>query len=100
MGQIIRMHQAEHELGCRQVAGHADDTAVDASVALDFYPVSRPPGRVAAIGALSHHALDARQELEPVLREVHVSRLLDELQAGMSCFEQPLELFATDRQRL
>ena len=93
VGARIGVHEANDQPRGVEIPSHAHNDAVDGSVALDVEPVSPSPWRITTICAFGHHSFDARQQ--PVLREMEVGRLLDELKAGVQRFPQPPEAFAT-----
>jgi hypothetical protein len=77
------MSKAEHQLRRVQVTRDADDHAVNSPIALDLDPVSSSTLRIAAVSAFGDDAFDAGQKSEPILGELRVGGLLDQLQAGM-----------------
>src|SRR5216684_4930263 len=68
-------------------------------LALYLHPLS-PPRRVVTIRFLCHHALQCRQQREPLLRQCEVARLRHQLQAGVvQAREEILESLASVAQR-
>src|SRR5882762_8843906 len=67
-------------------------------MSLNLHPVSTPR-RVVAVQFLCHHALQCRQQCEPLLRQCEVARLRHQLQAWVQAREEILESLASVTQR-
>ena len=87
----VCISQAQHEHRPAHVAGNAHDHAIGGPLLFDLYPPALA-GQIAAVVTFGHHAFDATQPLEPILRFRNCRRLDYELQAGVIGLEQRFQL--------
>src|SRR5207237_10731178 len=86
----ISMAKPQHEPRRAEIAGDANDSAVDGPVALDLNPITPATCQVGPIDALGDHSFETG-DLEPGLCHLDVRRVRDELEARMTRREQSLE---------
>jgi hypothetical protein len=82
MQVAVRMANREHKCGRVVVAGYADDDAIRGALALDLDPISSSEA-IPSIGSLGDDPFDRRNTRKPLVRQVQVSGLQDELETWM-----------------
>jgi len=86
----VGMAKPEHQSRRAEIAGDADNSAVDGPLTLDLDPITPATGRVGPIDALGEHTFEPGN-LKPGFSDVHVRRVRHELEARMARHEQSLE---------
>jgi len=79
--------QAKDKGGSSQLASKSDHNAVRGTLPFDLYPPALAR-QITTVGTLGNDPLEARDERQPLLRQLHVRRLVDAPQATITVFEQ------------
>lgn len=84
------MAETEHQGGLHTVAGDADHGAVGGALPFYLHPIALP-WQIPPVGALGHHAFQARHQRQPLLGFLDRGRLTDDLEERAPGTEQQLE---------
>ena len=87
----VAMRQGQHKLGRVLVTRNADHNAVDRALPFDLDPTALTTRDVVTIGAFGDDALDRCQNRQPLLGDLSIVGLDDELQTRMQVGDQVLE---------
>ena len=87
----VAMRQGQHKLGRVLVARYANHHAVDRALPLNLDLTSLTTGDVVTIGAFGDDAFNRSQNRQPLLGNLSIVGLDDELQTRMQVGDQVLE---------
>ena len=87
----VAMRERQHKFGRVLVARNADYNTVDCALPFDLDPAALTTGDVVTIGAFGDDAFNRCQNRQPLLGDLSIVGLDDELQTRMQAADQVLE---------